>query len=73
MSHENDWLYHCKQGTQPGANFDYSCPLTEMILLGNVAKKVDGPLDYDDKAMRFTNNDKATALLHKNYREGWSQ
>jgi predicted dehydrogenase len=35
-NHE-EWAEGCKGGPKPLANFDYSGPLTEMVLLGNVA------------------------------------
>ena len=37
-SHEMDFVANCKAGTAAGADFAYSGPLTEMCLLGNVAK-----------------------------------
>ena len=44
-SHEQDWANACKKGIQPSASFDYSGPLNEMVLLGNVAKKMGTKLD----------------------------
>ena len=40
-SHELDWVRACKAGTKAGADFAYSGPLTEICLLGNVAKRVE--------------------------------
>ena len=55
------------------APFEYGAALTEMVLLGIVAiRQKDQLLKWDSANMKFTNNDKATALLSSNYREGWS-
>lgn len=32
-----EWVRACKGGPLPGSNFDYAGPLTEMVLLGNIA------------------------------------
>ena len=35
--HEREWVAACKKGRPPCASFDTAGPLTEMVLLGNVA------------------------------------
>lgn len=70
--HQHDWLRACKSGEQPCANFDYSGPLTEMVLLGNVALAAGKPIRWDTKKMQVTNDDKANQLLRREYRKGWS-
>ena len=72
-SHEMDWVRGCKNGTSPGADFSYSGPLTEMTLLGNVAKRFPKRiLRWDAAAMTFVDNPEATALLAPPRREGWN-
>jgi predicted dehydrogenase len=57
----------------PCSNFEVSGPLSEMVLLGNLAPRFSGEkLLWDAKNLKFTNNDEATKLVHKEYREGWS-
>lgn len=74
--HEDDWIRACKEGpgaTPASANFEYGGPLTEMVLLGMVAIRVkDQRLEWDAENLRFKNNQKATELLHIQYRPGWS-
>ena len=70
-SHEMDWIMAIKEGRKAGADFDYSGPLTEATLLGNVAKRVNGRLLWDGPAMKVTNNDQANGYLKREYREGW--
>ena len=70
--HQQDWVRACRKGEQPCSSFDYSGPLTEMALLGNVALAADGPIEWDSKQMKITNNDEANDLLRRQYRKGWS-
>jgi len=70
--HEHDWVRCCKLNTQPGANFTYSGPLTETVLLGNVAKRVNARLEWDAQALKVTNHTDANQYIRRPYREGWS-
>jgi hypothetical protein len=72
-THEQDWARHCKAGTQPGANFGYSGPLTEMTLLGNIAKRFPGKiLEWDGPNMKITNVAEANDWVRRPYRDGWA-
>jgi hypothetical protein len=71
-SHEMDWVRACKAGTQPGAPFAYSGPLTEICLLGNIATRVDAKIEWDADAMKVTNLPEANRFVRANYRAGWS-
>jgi predicted dehydrogenase len=72
-----DWREACvgeKAWDKPGSNFTYAAPFTESILLGNIALRVGQigkKLNYDAKAMRFTNSDEANQYITKAYRPGW--
>jgi hypothetical protein len=51
---------------------DYAAPLTESILLGNVAMQHSPDwLEWDAANLSFTNNDKANASVQRTYRSGW--
>jgi hypothetical protein len=72
-THEGDWIRACKDGKPACSSFDYGGPLTEMALLGMIAIRLKNQkLEWDSKNFRFKNNEKANALLHKEYRKGWS-
>jgi predicted dehydrogenase len=71
-SHEMDWVRACKSGQQPGANFDYSGPLTEATLLGNIAKRVGKRLEWDAAKMKITNVPEANKYIRTRYREDWT-
>jgi hypothetical protein len=69
--HEQDWLLACRGGPSPWSNFDYASALNELLMLGNIATRIDQTLEYDPVAMRITNSPGADALLSCEYRSGW--
>jgi len=71
-THEQEWINAIKEGRKANACFEYAGPLTEFALLGNVAKRMQSKLFYDSDKMEFANNSEATALLTKQYRQGWA-
>ena len=71
--HHKDWVQACKGGKPACSNFDYAGPLTETVLLGNLAIRNPGKkLCWDGPNMRFTNNDEANKYIHRKYRQGWT-
>ncbi|MBK1829011.1 Gfo/Idh/MocA family protein [Haloferula rosea] len=72
-SHEGNWINAIKSGTKASADFSYSGPLTELALLGNIAKRFPNrKLDWDNENMKVTNFDDANAWVRRPYRAGWS-
>lgn len=70
--HAWDWIDAIRNGRQAGSHFGYGGPLTQVALLGLIAIRFPGEtLRWDDKAMRFTNNEAANAHLRTAYRDGW--
>lgn len=54
------------------AGFDYSGPLTESVLIGNVAAHFPGEtLQFDAARLAFTNKPDATEHLSRSYRKPW--
>ncbi len=72
LSHHQEWLQACKGGPKPLANFDYAGPLTEVILLGNVAIRTGKKLTWDGPNMQVTNIPEANQFLSRQYRQGWT-
>ena len=69
-----EWIDACKGNGKTTSHFGYAAPLTETMLLGNVALKVNDKniiLKYDGENMRVTNVEEANNYLHKEYRKGW--
>jgi predicted dehydrogenase len=57
---------------RPSATFDYAGPLTETVLLGNVAAHFPGEtLELDGARLRFPRKSDADALLTRKYRKPW--
>jgi len=71
-THEDDWVRAIKSGEKAGADFAYSGPLTEVCLLGNIAKRFGTKLQWEPEAMQFTNRPDADAYVRRTYRDGWS-
>jgi predicted dehydrogenase len=72
VDHYQEWIRACKGGPKPLANFDYSGPLTEAILLGNVAALAGEKLNWDGPNLKVTNIQKANRYLRRRYRDGWT-
>jgi hypothetical protein len=58
--------------TKALSNFGYASRLTETVLLGVVALKVGGRIEWDAEAMRVKNNSDADQYLRRDYRKGFS-
>jgi predicted dehydrogenase len=70
--HYSEWIAACKGGPKPLSNFDYAGPLTEAILLGNIAAKAGQKILWDGPAMKVTNMPEVNEHLRRNYRKGWT-
>jgi len=72
VNHYAAWVNACLSGGKAPANFDYSGPLAEAVLLGNVAARMSGKaLMWDAANLKVTNVPEANDLLRRAYREGW--
>lgn len=69
--HFRDWIDACKGGRPASSNFDYSGPMTEVILLGNLALRTGKKLSWDGPAMKATNAPEADPFIKPSYRSGW--
>ncbi len=72
ISHQQDWVQACKEGRKPGAHFGYGSQVTEICVLGNIAKRVDDRIEWDADAMKVTNVSEANKYVACEYRDGWS-
>jgi len=72
IGHHKEWIEACKDGEPAGANFDYGGPMTETVLLGNIATRAGVKLVWDAENMSFPNFPEADQFVHKTYRDGWS-
>ena len=61
--HYEEWIAACKGGAPALANFSYSGPMTEAVLLGNVAIRMGKKIEWDSKNMRAKNCPEADAVI----------
>jgi predicted dehydrogenase len=71
IGHHREWIEACKTGGTTTCPFDYSGPLTEAALLGNVAYRVGRKLEWDWKHLRAVNCPEADGYIQHHYRKGW--
>ena len=68
-----EWLAACKGGPAAGSNFvDHAGPLTEMVLLGNLAVRTAQPIDVDPQTGDVKTAGVPEDYLKPTYRAGWS-
>jgi predicted dehydrogenase len=77
--HEEEWIAACKGGKPAGSDFEWAGPLTETVLLGNIAirnelkEKLSGKLlKFDPEKFCFPDMPEADQFLQTTYREGWN-
>jgi len=68
-----EWIAGIKAADpdRPSCPFSYAGPLTEAYLLGNIALKIGGRIEWDPAARRITNCEEANRYLRREYRDGW--
>jgi predicted dehydrogenase len=71
IGHYKEWIEAAKGGEPTGANFEYGCPVTELVLLGNIAVRTQEILEWDYENMKIRNSSKANELLKEEYHNGW--
>ncbi len=77
--HHKEWLIACKGGPAARASFDWAGPLTEVVLYGNIALRMERQLyekglklHCDGPNMRITNLPEANRYIRDEYRDGWT-
>ena len=69
--HYRDWIRASKGGDPACSNFGVAGPFVQWMLLGVIAMKFEGKLDWDAQKMRFTNNNQTNQYLRPHFRKGW--
>ena len=71
--HELDCVRACKGGPSANSNFDFSGPLSEMVLMGNLAVRYPNrKLLWNGQKMEVTNDAEANTYVRRQYRQGWT-
>ena len=67
-----EWLVACKGGPPAGCDFEWAGPLTDFVLLGNIAIRTRKMLHWDASNGTFSNDPEANKYLQEPSRDGWS-
>jgi predicted dehydrogenase len=67
-----EWIAACKGGSPCLSNFDYAAPLTEFVLLGNLAMRTGKKIEWDAKKLEAKNCPEAAQFIRRDYRNGWT-
>jgi predicted dehydrogenase len=70
-NHFGEWMAACRGRGPTLSSFRYAGPMTESLLLGNLAVRVGQRIEWDGPNLRVTNNEMANQFVTKPYRDGW--
>jgi hypothetical protein len=70
--HLQEWAAACRGGAPAMSNFNYSARLTETMILGNLALKAGGRIEWDAAKQVVTNLPAANKFIKREYRKGYS-
>ncbi len=70
-SHHQEWVDACRGRAQAQSPFPYAARLTEALLIGNVALRAGGSVEWDADHMRAISNAQAEGFIRPVYRAGW--
>ncbi len=69
----DEWINACKGGPPAGSTFEgHAGPLTEMVLLGNLALRAGRVVRVNSRNGKIRNTDIPRELIEPEYRNGWS-
>jgi predicted dehydrogenase len=71
-SHHQEWIDACRGQAKTQSPFEYAAVLTEALLLGNVALRSRGPVEWDATGMRVVGNAGAGIFVKPEFRNGWN-
>ena len=66
--HHLEWIAACKGEGKTFSDFDYAGPMTEAVLLGNVALRTGKRIEWDAENLRVTNAPEAAQFIRRDYR-----
>jgi predicted dehydrogenase len=72
IGHHQEWIQACKNRGRTTCGFEYSGPLTEAALLGNVAYRAGRRIEWEVGRGRVVGDRVAQAFVEHEYRRGWS-
>jgi hypothetical protein len=70
-SHWQEWVSACRGEGKTLSNFEYAAVLTEGLLLGNLALRTGGRIEWDAAKMAAVGNAEAARFVKPEFRKGW--
>ena len=68
----NEWTDAIRgDGPRPGSDFKYGAQLTELALLGVMAQRAGGTIDWDNQNMKVSNRPELNAWVKEPVKKGW--
>ncbi len=67
-----EWFEAMRGGQPATCRFDWAGPLSEIVLLGNIAIRTGKRIDWDGRNMQITNDRDANKYIKEPYHNGWS-
>ncbi|EMI47078.1 Gfo/Idh/MocA family protein [Rhodopirellula sp. SWK7] len=71
--HYANFLLACRGDEETRSPFSVSGPLSQVLVLGCLAQRLGGELEFDRETKQITNNELANSLLKDTPRKGWEQ
>ena len=66
-----EWFAACRGGAPATCDFHYSGPLSETVLLGNVAYRGNGSFEWNAAELTASGNENVAQYIRPDFREGW--
>ena len=66
-----EWVDACRGGPSTYSSFDIGGHITEIGLSGNLALRLQRPIDWDGQNMKVKGTNEADAFIRPNYRKKW--
>jgi predicted dehydrogenase len=70
-NHYQEWTNAIANGGKTSCPFSFSGPLTEAVLLGNVAFRTGKTIEWDSKNLKAKGTPEADPFIRRTYRKGW--
>jgi predicted dehydrogenase len=70
--HLQEWAAACRGGAPAMSNFNYAARLAETMILGNLALRAGGRIEWDAAKQVVTNLPAANKFIKREYRKGYS-
>ncbi len=67
-----EWFEAMRGGQSATCRFEWAGPLSEIVLLGNIAIRTGKRIDWDGRNMKITNDRDANKYIKEAYHNGWS-